>query len=56
MDAQGEDNEIRNLGYVAWKNNLSWLEEQSGPRWASFIKRENNNMYMYLEILVFIEL
>ena len=36
-----EDNEIRNLGYIAWKNNLSWLEKQDGPRWNSLIKKEN---------------
>jgi hypothetical protein len=36
-------NEIRNLGYIAWKNNLSWLEKQSGSKWKSLIKRENNN-------------
>lgn len=34
-------NEIRNLGYIAWKNNLSWIEKQKGPKWNSLIEREN---------------
>ena len=32
---------VRNLGYIAWKNNLSWLETQEGPRWDSLIEKEN---------------
>lgn len=35
--------EIRNLGYIAWKNNLSWIEKQKGPKWNSLIERENAN-------------
>lgn len=34
--------ETRNLGYIAWKDNLSWLEEQRGPKWDSLITKENN--------------
>ena len=33
--------EIRNLGYLAWKNNISWMESQSGVRWDSLISSEN---------------
>jgi len=33
---------IRNLGYIAWKNDLSWLESQKGEKWESLIKKENN--------------
>ena len=35
------DNEIRNLGYIAWKNDLSWMESQKGEKWATLIKEEN---------------
>jgi hypothetical protein len=41
MGSQGDANEIRNLGYIAWKNNLSSLESQHGARWNSLIKKEN---------------
>ena len=32
----------RNIGYIAWKNNLSWLEKQDGPKWDSLLEKENN--------------
>ena len=35
------DNEIRNLGYIAWKNDLSWMENMSGKKWDFLIKDEN---------------
>ena len=41
MGSQDEASEIRNLGYIAWKNNLSWLEGQRGVKWDSLIKKEN---------------
>jgi len=31
----------RNLGYIAWKNDLSWMENMSGKRWNSLIREEN---------------
>lgn len=34
--------EIRNLGYIAWKNNLSWIEKQKGPKWDLLLEKENN--------------
>ena len=41
--------EIRNLGYIAWKNNLSWIEKQKGPKWDSLLERENNRFNNALE-------
>jgi hypothetical protein len=35
------EEEIRNLGYIAWKNNLSWMERQLGPKWTELIEGEN---------------
>uniref|UniRef100_A0A6C0ANF8 Peptidase S9 prolyl oligopeptidase catalytic domain-containing protein n=1 Tax=viral metagenome TaxID=1070528 RepID=A0A6C0ANF8_9ZZZZ len=35
------DNEIRNLGYIAWKNDLSWMETQNGDKWEALIHEEN---------------
>ena len=35
--------EIRNLGYIAWKNNLSWIEKQKGPKWDLLVEKENKN-------------
>ena len=35
------DNEIRNLGYIAWKNDLSWMENMSGEKWDFLTKDEN---------------
>jgi len=33
--------EIRNLGYIAWKNNLAWIEKQKGPKWDLLLEKEN---------------
>ena len=33
--------EVRNLDYIAWKNNLSWTESQKGKEWDSLIQNEN---------------
>lgn len=41
MASGGKGDEIRNLGYIAWKNNLSSFEEQKGQKWSSMIKKEN---------------
>ena len=29
------------LGYIAWRNDLSWMESQTGAKWNQAIKREN---------------
>jgi pimeloyl-ACP methyl ester carboxylesterase len=38
---EGGSEEIRNLGYIAWKNNLSWMETQKGDKWDSLVSSEN---------------
>ena len=35
-------NPIRDLGYLAWSNDLAWMEGQSGNRWLGAIKKENS--------------
>jgi pimeloyl-ACP methyl ester carboxylesterase len=35
----GED--IRNLGYLQWSNDLAWLEKQKGEKWTNLIQEEN---------------
>ncbi|NBO53678.1 MAG: hypothetical protein EBU84_03590, partial [Actinobacteria bacterium] len=32
---------IRDLGYLAWSNDLAWMEGQSGKRWDAAVKSEN---------------
>ena len=32
---------IRNLGYIEWKNDLSWMEKQQGSAWDALIHDEN---------------
>jgi len=32
---------VRNLGYLKWENDLSWLESQKGSKWDSLIQKEN---------------
>ena len=34
-------NPLRDLGYLAWSNDLSWMEKQSGKRWDALVKNEN---------------
>jgi len=38
-----DSNPIRNLGYIAWKNDLSWMEKMSGEKWSSLVSEENNS-------------
>ena len=38
MSSDRED--VRNLGYIAWKNDLSWMEEQRGPAWDTLVREE----------------
>ena len=37
----GNTNPIRDLGYLAWSNDLAWMESQSGKRWDKVIRSEN---------------
>ena len=36
-----DSNIIRNLGYIAWKNDLSWMETQKGRCWNQLVRDEN---------------
>jgi pimeloyl-ACP methyl ester carboxylesterase len=38
---QGNTEAVRDLGFLEWKNDLSWMEGQQGIRWNRAIKREN---------------
>ncbi len=33
--------ELRDLGYVAWKDPQAWMESMQGDRWKAFVKDEN---------------
>jgi hypothetical protein len=33
--------EIRDIGYLAWRDPDAWMEKMSGPRWDSLVKEEN---------------
>ena len=39
----GDTKSIRDLGYMAWKNDLSWMEAQKGPRWDAAVEKGNNH-------------
>ena len=30
----GDTSPIRDLGYLAWQNDLLWMESQEGPKWV----------------------
>lgn len=35
--------EIRDLGYIQWRDPMSWMETMRGKRWENLIKREKDN-------------
>jgi hypothetical protein len=35
--------EIRDIGYLAWRDPDAWMEKMSGPRWDSLVKEENRH-------------
>jgi len=37
--------EIRNIGYLAWKDPLAWMESMKGKRWENLIKQEKHNYH-----------
>jgi pimeloyl-ACP methyl ester carboxylesterase len=39
--ASGNISPIRDLGFLAWQNDLSWMEGQHGPRWDAAVTFEN---------------
>lgn len=41
--------DTRNLGYLAWRNDLSWMESQKGTRWKKAIHDENTAFQNSLE-------
>ena len=41
MAASGDITPIRDLGFLAWQNDLSWMEGQEGPRWDAAVAFEN---------------
>ena len=34
--------EIRDLGYLKWKDPMAWMEKMKGKRWENLIKKENH--------------
>jgi len=43
--------EVRDLEYMAWKNDLAWMETQEGRKWNRAIKDENKRFTAALEPL-----
>jgi len=41
--------EVRDLDYIAWKNNLSWTEPQEGSRWKRAVNDENRRFAKALD-------
>jgi hypothetical protein len=39
--ASGNISPIRDLGFLAWQNDLSWMEGQHGPKWDAAVAFEN---------------
>jgi hypothetical protein len=37
--------EIRNIGYLAWKDPLAWMESMRGKRWENLIRQEKHNYH-----------
>ena len=37
--------EIRNIGYLAWKDPLAWMESMKGKRWENLIRQEKHNYH-----------
>ncbi len=35
--------EVRDLGYVAWKDPLAWMETMKGKRWETMLQREKHH-------------
>ena len=35
--------EIRDLGYLKWKDPLAWMENMKGKHWEQLLKREKQN-------------
>ena len=35
--------EIRDLGYLKWRDPLAWMETMKGKKWENLIKKEKDN-------------
>jgi len=37
--------EVRDLGYIAWKDPLAWMETMKGKRWENMLQREKQHFH-----------
>ena len=37
--------EVRDLGYIAWKDPLAWMETMKGKRWENMLRREKQHFH-----------
>ena len=37
--------EVRDLGYLKWKDPWAWMETMKGKRWENLIKREKDRSF-----------
>ena len=37
--------EVRDLGYIAWKDPLAWMETMKGKRWENMLEREKHHFH-----------
>lgn len=41
--------EIRDIGFLSWKDPDAWMEAMSGPRWNALVQEENTRLSNYLK-------
>jgi hypothetical protein len=41
---------IRDLGFIKWEQESSWMEKMSGERWDSMVKKENKTFLNKLNV------
>ena len=41
MDKLGE---VRDLGFLSWKDPDAWMEQMKGPRWNTLVREENKRL------------
>lgn len=37
--------EVRDLGYLAWKNSMAWMEKMKGKRWEKLLEQEKRHFH-----------
>ena len=37
--------EVRDLGYIVWKDPLAWMETMKGKRWENMLQREKQHFH-----------